>query len=215
MLCPFCIELKDPRESIWNKKREDLPLNRILYENEYWLVIPPLGSFIVGGLLILSKEHFQSCSVCTVEMLDALDCLISEVNQTLHQQYNKNVIFFEHGPSSCGTKGACCVDHAHLNIFPIDFDIYRQLPDFHESILIKQSRDILKLQGREYIWLFDSRLNVAYPVEGVPSQYIRSLITQNCGFPERWNWQDYLGLEEIKQTMKDLQKYWGKFYHDL
>lgn len=207
--CPFCVELLTPLKSIWNNKKGNLPLNRIIFENEHWVVMPPLGSFVVGGLLVLTKEHYQSCAVCPKDVLVSLERILSRIQVVLKEVYNKDALLFEHGPSSCGTKGACCVDHAHINIFPVDFDIWSQLPDFPTKIAIKHSTDILQLSGQEYIWLFDSQYNYAYPVSGVPSQYIRSLITKNYGFPERWNWQDYLGLDEIQKTMSDLKGKWS------
>lgn len=207
-LCPFCVEINNPDNSIWNSKRQDLPLNRIIYENEHWKVMPPLGSFMIGGLLILSKAHYRSCSVCPQEVLDTLDDVVNTVAVILQKTYNKNILFFEHGPSSSGSKGACCVDHAHLNVFPIQFDIWSALPAFTQTIPIHKSNDILAVRDTEYIWLFDSEKNYAYPASGAPSQYIRSLITKDYGFPERWNWQDYLGLDEIKETMDDLAGAW-------
>lgn len=209
-MCPFCIELKKPELSIWNNKRKILPLNRIIFENEHWVVMPPLGSFQKGGLLIVSKEHFRACSNCREDVLDSLNQIIIEVRCVLSRKYKKEVLFFEHGPSLCGSKGACCVDHAHLNVFPIDFDIWEELPDFPDEIKINQIFDIKRLRGldKEYIWLIDSTHNSAYPVSGVPSQYIRSVITRHYGYPDRWNWQEYLGLDEIKKTMEDLSHEW-------
>lgn len=207
--CPFCIELENPSLSIWNQKRGNLPLNRIIYENEHWVVVPPLGSFIIGGLLIISKEHYQSCSVCTSEMLDSLDKIVKKVNKVLSKKYyDKKIIFFEHGPATCGTKGSCCVDHAHINVFPINFDIWGKLPKFKDYLKIDSCLNISDIAGKEYLWIFDNNKNLAFPISGVPSQYIRTIITNNYNFPERWNWQDYLGINEIGQTISDLKDLW-------
>lgn len=206
--CPFCVELDNPHNSIWNDRRENLPLNRIIFENEHWVVMPPLGSFCVGGLLVLSKVHYPSCAMCPPNVLESLESILKIVKRVLAETYKVNVLFFEHGPSKFGTKGACCVDHAHINVFPIDFDIWNDLPKFPVEEELKGCQDIKKFMDDEYIWLIDNNHNNVYPVSGVPSQYIRTIITKHLGYSERWNWQDYLGLKEIQQTIADLEGKW-------
>jgi hypothetical protein len=168
----------------------------------------PLGCFIQGGLLILKEKHFSCCSMIDAEMASSMDSLISRTHEILQKEYKKNILFFEHGPGSCGSKGACCVDHAHINIFPVDFDIWDFLPSFTRGRKIFSVFELHEFENEEYLWLFDNNKNFAFPVSGIPSQFIRTIIAKKMSFPHRWNWQDYLGLDEIKKTMEDLKGKW-------
>ncbi|GHV81303.1 hypothetical protein AGMMS49944_30940 [Spirochaetia bacterium] len=206
--CPFCVELTTPELSIWNQKRNDLPLNRILYKKDGLVIMPPLGSFIPGGLLLLTESHYRCCSILDKSIALSMDTLITQTAEILRKTYKKNILFFEHGPGTCGSKGACCVDHAHINIFPIDFDIWRCLPKFNITKQIHSITDLNDFSNIEYLWLFDNNNNYAFPISGIPSQFIRTIITKQMHFPIKWNWQDYLGLDEIQLTLSDLQGKW-------
>jgi len=208
-LCPFCIEFSNTELSIWNKKRDFLPLNRILFNHNGWNILPPLGSFMAGGLLIVSERHYRCCSVLDHETALSLDEIISRTVRVLENVYKTNILFFEHGTAACDSKGACCVDHAHINVFPVNFDIWEYLPAFKEKYKINSAVELSGYADCDYLWIFDLKSNFVFPVDGIPSQYIRTLITKNMNFPERWNWQDYLGLDEIQATMRDLD---GKFH---
>lgn len=206
--CPFCTEFHNPEDSIWNTKRESLPLCRIIHENEDWVILPPLGSFVPCALLIISKEHYRSCACVPQEKLITLQNIISDVQRVLHTKSSNNILFFEHGPSCCGTKGACCVDHAHINVFPICFDIWHSLPENLQGESLTSINMLYKFSTIEYLWLFDSHQNMVFPTRGIPSQYIRTVIAKRMNVPERWNWNVYLGLEEIQKTMDILGDQW-------
>ena len=207
--CPFCAEFSNPELSIWNSKRGNLPVDRVLHNENGWKIFPPLGSFIEGGLLIVSEKHFRCCSALDKESALNLDAIILKTNSILKETYKTNILFFEHGSSACQSKGACCVDHAHINVFPINFNIWDYLPEFDSKYAIQSAVRLSEYINDEYLWIFDSQFNYIFPVNGVPSQFIRTIITKTMNIPARWNWQDYPGLEEIQKTISKLSGKWN------
>ncbi len=130
-----------------------------------------------------------------------------EVKSTLWETYGSNPVFFEHGPGLGRGKSTCCVDHAHLNIFPANVDLMpllRQFPGREISSL----GDLASLREHTDDYVFvqhgDGTRTVHFS-ENFPSQFIRREITKQLGFPERWHWRDYLGLNEMRATYDRLQ----------
>ena len=114
--------------------------------------------------------------------------------------------FSSTAPRSAADKGTCCVDHAHLNVFPVVVDVYRHLQTLPHT-RIRHFRDLggLGRRGQPYLFLqTNAGQRFAYEVEVVPSQHIRKIITAELGMADRWHWREYLGLEELKRTMSVL-----------
>lgn len=201
-ICVFCEEISGSPQSVWHQLRGDLPSKRYLYEDDLWLVMPPLGCFCAGGLLFVTRRHVTSCAELTHDEAILLDDLIHIVNSKASAILGMNYVFFEHGPSHGKTKGACCVDHAHINAFPVSYSILGDIPDFQPKYATSSISELRQVKGREYLWISEGNSNGHLQiVDEVPSQYIRTIITQKMMCPERWHWLDYLGLEEIKSTM--------------
>jgi SAM-dependent methyltransferase len=122
------------------------------------------------------------------------------------EHYGRRPLMFEHAPVTAGEKGTCCVDHAHLNVFPVAVDVHEHLRRFPHA-RIDEMRELAarKEWNRPYLFLQtnDGRRFV-YDAGIVPSQYIRKIVTTELAMPERWHWREYLGLEELKRTVAAL-----------
>jgi hypothetical protein len=207
--CAFCAELKGSPSSVWNQLRDVLPANRILHKANNWVVMPPLGSFAIGGLLFVSNRHIPSCAELNFDEARELDALIQVVTKFGIDEFKTPYLFFEHGPGCEGTKGACCVDHAHINAFPFKGHIWDLIPDMPAYQSIQSMSELSQLSGHEYLCLRDgSGKAMAYKINGIPSQYIRTIVTKYNGYPERWHWRDYLGLQEIAMTISIFSRIW-------
>lgn len=80
-------------------------------------------------MLLLTREHVKSMAYLESDQVSELEDLMSEVASTLRGVYGSNPVF-EHGPGRGRGKSTCCVDHAHLNIFPADVDLMPLLRQF-------------------------------------------------------------------------------------
>lgn len=205
--CPFCIEIEGTGESIFSEMIGGRLASRILYQDDDFIVLPPLGQFIEGGLLLLTREHIPSFAYLEPSKLTRLAPLMAVVRRELARQYGVSPLVFEHGPAPQRGKGACCVDHAHFNIFPAKVTVESHLAQ-RMSMPIPGLDDILRLRRAEFGYLFvqenDGSMR-AYDGELVPTQLVRRIITKQIGLPDRWHWKDYPGPDELVATYHALK----------
>jgi XTP/dITP diphosphohydrolase len=204
--CPFCIEIEGTGQSIFSEMLgEGLP-SRIVYEDDDFIVMPPLGQFMEGGLLLLSRHHLPAFAHLHHDKLERLGQLLTVIRRELANLYGVSPLVFEHGPAPQRSKGRCCVDHAHFNIFPAKVLLGPHLAQ-RMSMPLPQLQDIIKLRRAEFGYLFIQENDgsmCAYDGQLVPTQLVRRIITTQLGLPERWHWKDYPGTQELVATYRTL-----------
>jgi inosine/xanthosine triphosphate pyrophosphatase family protein/diadenosine tetraphosphate (Ap4A) HIT family hydrolase len=201
--CVFCQEFDGSKSSIYHDLLGQKLPSRLIHATEHFFVFPPLGEFIEGGLLITTREHYLSMAHLPDRLYDELDRLMAETSEILQSHYGCDPLFFEHAPVSSGEKGTCCVDHAHLNVFPVQVEVHDRLKNKFPFVEIGGMRQLSLMPQRNHAYLFlqtNAGTRFVYDSCIVPSQYIRKIITEELGMPERWHWREYLGLEELERT---------------
>jgi inosine/xanthosine triphosphate pyrophosphatase family protein len=201
--CVFCQEFDADGNSVYHDLLGDKLPSRLVHATEHFLVFPPLGEFIEGGLLITTREHRVSMAHLPEAYYEELERLIAETSDLLLARYKCRPLIFEHAPVAPGEKGTCCVDHAHLNVFPVPVDVHSRLIRKFPHFAIGEMRELRAMGERRQAYLF-LQTNVGtrfvYDAGVAPSQYIRRIITAELGMSERWHWRDYLGLDELQRT---------------
>ncbi|HTL16784.1 MAG TPA: non-canonical purine NTP pyrophosphatase [Patescibacteria group bacterium] len=205
--CPFCIEIEGTGQSIFSDMLGERLASRVLYQDEDFVVMPPLGQFIEGGLLLLSRQHMLSFSWLSPEKYARLERLLNVIRKELTARWGVAPIVFEHGPAPDRSKGVCCVDHAHFNIFPAAVEVRPHLTG-RMNMPIQSLDQMARLRGSEFGYLLveenDGSMR-AYDGHMVPTQLVRRIITSQLGMSQRWHWQDYPGYDELIATYKTLQ----------
>jgi diadenosine tetraphosphate (Ap4A) HIT family hydrolase len=205
--CPFCAEFEEDGLSTFASLMGQRLNSRVIYEDEQFVVMPPLGEFIEGGLLLLSRAHILSFAHLPAEHFARLERLVGVICQALSQRWGVSPLIFEHGPAPERSKGACCVDHAHFNIFPAQVFVHPHLSGRMQSPVVSLS-ELQRLRGAEFGYLFVQENNGerrVYDGCNVPTQLVRRIITTELGMPERWHWRDYLGQDELMATFEALK----------
>jgi ATP adenylyltransferase len=205
--CQFCAELADEGNTFYSEAMGSRLPSRVLYEDEHFVVMPPLGEFMEGGLLLLSREHLLSFAHLPEPLFERLQRLMQAISRALTTRYGVPPLFFEHGPAPEWSKGACCVDHAHLNIFPAAVVVHPHLAE-RMSFRLPSLAGLTRLQRSEFGYLFiqenDGSRRV-YDGHLVPTQLVRRIVTSALSCPERWHWRNYLGQEELLATYNALK----------
>jgi inosine/xanthosine triphosphate pyrophosphatase family protein/diadenosine tetraphosphate (Ap4A) HIT family hydrolase len=205
--CPFCAEFEDDGVNTYAAIMGDRLPSRVVYEDEHFVVMPPLGEFMEGGLLLLTREHILSMAHLPPARFDHLERLLRAIQQALEKRWGVAPLVFEHGPAPDWSKGVCCVDHAHLNIFPAAAEVHPHLAG-RMHLGVGALSELTKLRRAEFGYLFVQENNGArraYDGRNVPTQLVRRIITAQLGFPERWHWRDYLGQDELMATCQALK----------
>ena len=205
--CPFCAELQGNEPTIFSEMVGERLKSRILYEDEHFVVMPPLGQFIEGGLLLLARSHILSFAYLSTKLFDRLQQLLAALGKVLQQHWGVPPLIFEHGAAPERTKGVCCVDHAHLNIFPARAEVHPHLSS-RMSFPISSLAELTRLKRAEFGYLFvqeNDGKRWVYDAECVPTQLVRRIISTQIGMPQRWHWRDYPGLDELVRTYHALK----------
>jgi XTP/dITP diphosphohydrolase len=206
-ICPFCAEFENDGLSIFaNMMGARLP-SRIVYEDEYFIVMPPLGEFMEGGLLLLTREHILSLAHLPPERFEHLERLLQAIHRTLVKRWGVAPLVFEHGPAPEWSKGVCCVDHAHLNIFPARAEVRPHLGG-RMSMALSSLAGLARLRRAEFGYLLvqeNDGNRWVYDGQNAPTQLVRRIVTSQLGLTDRWHWRDYLGLDELAATYQALR----------
>jgi len=205
--CPFCAEFEADGLSVFAQMMGDRLANRIVYEDEHFVVMPPLGQFIEGGLLLLTRQHILSLARLPPALFERLEGLLGAIRRAVIEQWGVPPLVFEHGPAPQRGKGLCCVDHAHFNIFPARLHVHPRLAHRMHTRLGSLS-ELMRLRRAEFGYLFvqeNDGARHAYDGQDVPTQLVRRIISAELGLPERWHWRDYPGLNELIATCKALK----------
>jgi diadenosine tetraphosphate (Ap4A) HIT family hydrolase len=205
--CPFCAEFDGDGLSVFAQMMGDRLANRVVYEDEDFVVMPPLGQFIAGGLLLLTRRHILSLACLPSALFERLEALVRAISRAVIDRWGVPPLVFEHGPAPERGKGLCCVDHAHFNIFPAQIQVHPRLAD-RMHIPVGPLSELMRLRRAEFGYLFvqeNDGARHAYDGQNVPTQLVRRIISAQLGLPERWHWRDYPGLDELVATCKALK----------
>jgi len=205
--CPFCAELEGSGQSIFAEMIRDRLASRIVYEDEHFVVMPPLGEFIEGGLLLLSRLHILSFAYLPPSLFERLEKLLTAIRRQVVARWGVPPLVFEHGPAPDRSKGVCCVDHAHFNIFPAPVAVHPHLTQ-RMNVHLGSVSELPKMRRAEFGYLFvqenDESMR-AYDAQFVPTQLVRRIITSQLGLSQRWHWRDYPGYDELISTYQALK----------
>ena len=183
---------------------------RILYETSNFVVLPSLGQIVEGYLLIMPKAHYRSFAFLSGGLLDEAEHVYSETRRMLKRVY-RTPIFYEHGMGYTGSGNGCCVDHAHIHAIPAPVmlaDILRQ--EFRWT-QIRCLTDLAKLvRGAPYLFVEDAtHERCVYHATGLRAQFVRHLVAELLGTPDRGDWMLYPGIEELLRTIEKLS-FWDQ-----
>lgn len=191
--CEFCQELLSPGASrfanIYGPKIE----SRVVATAQGFVAIPTLGQLFKGSLLVLTTDHYEMMSQLPREMQSALECFISELEQTL-MPIGFPVVF-EHGAKS-STGASCGIYHAHIHIIPVPGSVKYQdvlpegefqenLPDIYAKAGTKES--YLYFRGTDRLFGFYAGRDM----KSYPSQYFRRGLARHFEVQDDWDWRNY------------------------
>lgn len=212
--CSYCNYIKN------NFFYTTINRTRTIYKSENFFVMPTLGEFIPGYMLIIPIEHVMSNAELTPKLQSEFLTVLEDISYILELTYHtSNFLVWENGTGNSGKgKSKTSVVHSHVHIAPskltaskikeisqFDFDeiSYDELSLYgnHSYLLIKESTDE---------WFINSN-----PELYIPRQYVRQLLGVEYKLPGyTWNWRIYPFLDLMVQTLDDisttLKNHWNE-----
>lgn len=200
--CPYCQE-RAQGYFMFGGHRIDEPL----FQTENFWVFSGLGQIEEGYVLIATLDHYIGISDAPADLYPELEHVISRVMQEVSAVWRAPLVF-EHGAISdqVHDRVGGCIVHGHLHVMPTVADVIPDLIRDFEGRHIESLEELKhqRARGIAYFfvqtpsgerWLFDVP-------RAVPSQYIRRLVAQKVGRPERAEWGAYPGIDELLRTQK-------------
>ena len=180
--------------------------NRPLFRSASFVALPSLGSLVEGWLLLVPKHHFISMGALPVHLADEMQNLRDLVSSQLTSRYGE-LCAFEHGPSRPARSVGCGVDHAHLHLVPLNFDLALAAGPFLPADVSWSDADrgdcrAAFERGRDYLYLEQplGRGRIAVH-DQFGSQVFRKAIAARLGMPEQFSWREYPQAETVARTI--------------
>ena len=182
---------------------------RPVYRSENFFVIPTIGQFVNGYLLIIPNAHIMSNAELSSEHLEEFYTVLNDIEFILKLTYPnfKEVLVWENGSGSGGKgKAKDSVVHSHVHVALSDLTSHdiKALSGFDfEEIELK---DLAIYKSHSYLlvknpdnekWIINNN-----PEVYIPRQYVRQLIAEEYGIQgEAWNWRTHPFEEKMHQTV--------------
>jgi diadenosine tetraphosphate (Ap4A) HIT family hydrolase len=181
-----------------------------LLESPNFVVLPSLGALVEGWSLIVPKQHFVSFGELPHSLSAEFVRLKAATSEIIRQVYG-TVCAFEHGPSKPGCSVGCGVDHAHMHLVPLEFDLAAAVA-LHLPEKSRWSEGNLAdcrtafLEGADYLYL-EQPLGAGRMIKGdrLGSQLFRRAIADRLAIPEQYNWRTHSQLSTIEKTIQALR----------
>ena len=181
--------------------------NRPLFESRNFVVLPSVGSLVEGWLMIVPKEHYISMGALPVELTDEMLSLKAKVTSQLRNTYG-DLCAFEHGPGDAERRLGCGVDHAHLHVVPLAFNLAEAAAPFLpcDASWVKGGWEHCRVAfsaGKDYLYLEQPIGSGRIAVhDSIGSQVFRRAIAAHIGIPEQFNWREYPRSEVVSRTVR-------------
>jgi diadenosine tetraphosphate (Ap4A) HIT family hydrolase len=198
--CSFCDIIE---------KGSNLITNTVLYEDSDFYIVPALGCFVSGYVLIVSKEHTNSMCYLSERKKESLKDIIDNLSDRYFQKYGFYPLVFEHGVKyDCVNLSGCCVLHAHMHIVPHRFN---SMIEMRSALNLKEVESIYdfykECTDNPYIFFMDNEKRKYISIltdDVVPSQTIRKWIAADLGIPHEWDWRINHFDKNIFNTVVDI-----------
>lgn len=182
--CEFCQEFRSGVcEHLSGSTR------RILYEDQDFVVLPALGAFVEGYLLLCSRAHEPSIASLDSERLRRFELLLGFVERVLAQEYSRPWIF-EHGMTAGSGSAGGCIDHAHLHLLPGNLRLEECIRGLGNVEELRDWSALGRWRDRPYILLRgpETKPMICEAPSGLPSQFLRRHAAESLGIGDEWNW---------------------------
>lgn len=187
--CKFC--------TLASVNRAVPPRDRWIAESENFVAFASVGALVDGWVLIVPRTHVLSLSAIAREWQSELDDLAERLSTLLQNEYGTSVARFEHGSSEPMQSVGCGVDHAHLHLVALGFDVIEETAMQHPHLKVLDHCGGIPAvasiaKGRSYIFMRNGEGREALILNAESeSQLLRRVIAARVGAAERWNWREY------------------------
>jgi diadenosine tetraphosphate (Ap4A) HIT family hydrolase len=193
--CVLCRALLDQE----NGSRPPNVENTKLMESARFVVMPCIGPFVPGHILVVSREHHPNLLSMGPEALEEYDDLSKRITDKCPFSEG-GVLEAEHGAVE-GDKAGACVVHAHVHWLPGLAPRARMFDDVLPAVLTDARMSDLSAVEGPYILTRANLEHVSvYRASGLRSQMIRRTLCEDLGRTDE-NWKAAPRPEWVQETV--------------
>ena len=210
--CELCLEVELAGTAATGVGGRHRPaFSRLIRRTSIVDVYAGLGSIAPGYVLIVPRRHVTSIGMLSRgEIRHALEVARSTAAMVT-EAFQRATVLVEHGSSGDARRaGRACIEHAHMHIFPVGFEVdpkkftparSRRIPAWHE-LAIASSTD------RNYYYCMSGQEMEGYFLEDpkVESQFARRIWARHLGNPDMWDWAAFPFYENCRVTVMKLRR---------
>ena len=197
--CPFCDAGCLDSSKVW--------YDQSLLSTPHFTVLPSVGALVPGWTLVAPKKHFLSMGAIPRQYRLELKDLLGRVTSILQHGFGKTVQF-EHGPATHKSQIGCGLDHAHIHVVPIDFDLIGAAKSDSAIVWSDFGSGLHEIpkQRDDYLAIADHASSlIGYPNRPI-SQYFRKLIAIRLGIPDQFDYTKFGHFENVRITAQVVSK---------
>lgn len=202
--CPYCIYIND------NFSDTKDGANRTTYKSPNFFVMPTIGEFITGYLLIIPNQHIMSLAELDPALTDEFIEVLNDIQFILKLTYHRDLLIWENGTGNGGIgKAKSSIVHSHIHIAPSQLTA-EKIQKISGFPLTKISYQDLSSYGQHSYLLVNGDSNNEWYINDnpdlyIPRQYVRQLLAEEYGLAgEMWNWRTHPFMELIKRTNEEI-----------
>lgn len=209
--CVLCSEIRPQYGKNCQKGTCDILSSRILAKNDTLFLIPALGCFIKGYVLLSTLEHYVSLVNCPDPIVTQVDHTIRALRRAFKQRLKTSMIFFEHGTVDDSGLSAASVLHFHMHFLPAIEAFWEKAAEMHDFQLqevdgipcVKEFITSHKISAYFLLGDVDQKLYVVdCSRKRYPSQFLRKITYEfYCDASDKnWDWRREPFYELMGQT---------------
>lgn len=180
--CRFC-----PYFSASHTARQ--PWDEILFQDHQFVVVPTKGALVAPWLLVIPKAHALSTAQLVASERTHLDELVSDLKGRIIG--DGELFLFEHGAPRPGTTFGCGIDHAHVHLARLPFDLVEAIfGDSSTGTWTPSAAPWQMPNGGGYLAFGSARSWWTSTLSTPPRQFFRSIIARQLGVPEKYDYDE-------------------------
>lgn len=178
--CVLCSEIKPKYEKDCQKGKCEILSSRILARNDALFLIPALGCFVKGYVLLSTVEHYISLVNCPDPIVTQIDRAIRVLHHTFKERLKTDMILFEHGTVDDSGLSAASVLHFHMHFLPATEAFWEKIAETYDF-------QLQEVEGIPYVKKFISAHKIsAYFLLGDVDQKLYIVDCSNKKYPSQF-----------------------------
>ena len=163
-------------------------------------IVPTRGSLLPGWLLVVPRVHVLNSRLLPSQLQAAFRDALRLAQQHVEAAFGPATLF-EHGPTQPGTVVGCGVDHVHLHVVALPFDLVAAARAHPAGRGLTWVRAGLNESQNNYLWVRTPDGEEWQATGSIPSQFFRRVIAGALDMPSLFDWRTEANPAALQETL--------------